>query len=86
MDQDLWKIFYKKIIKLRKFKKIIFFGDELKQFNFLMNGKSRKCEFLLEMYETRIDWVPKNVGCVHAAALNKLPAAEYNLLSVFKQM
>ena len=50
------KSFIKKIIKLRKFKKIIIFSrDELKQFEFSNElGNLENVRFLWVMYETRM--------------------------------
>ena len=77
------KSFIKKIIKLRKFKKIIIFSrDELKQFEFSNElGNQENVRFLLGDVrdKDRLKFATKNVDfIVHAAALKQVPAAEYN--------
>lgn len=75
--------FVKKIIKLKKFKKIIIFSrDELKQFEFSNElGNVENLRYLIGDVrdKDRLKFATKNVDyIVHAAALKQVPAAEYN--------
>lgn len=77
------RYFIKKIIKLKKFKKIIIFSrDELKQFEFSNElGNVKNLRFLIGDVrdKDRLKFATKNVDyIVHAAALKQVPAAEYN--------